>query len=89
MKGKLTFGGLAAIGFICFSVPMAQAQMKNVPIQNLTLVQENTVKAVKAKKDHDDHHHHHDHHHHWHHHGVSGATSGTGSLPSPRIDIKG
>lgn len=80
------------VGFICLSVPLAQAGMNNVPIQNLTLVQESASKTTKAKKDHDDHHHHHhhhhDHHHHWHHHGVSGGNSGA-KLPTPKVDLRG
>lgn len=101
LKKKSTLGGLALVGFICMSIPLAQAKMNNnVPIQDLTLVQESSTKGITAKKDHDDHHHHHhhdhhhhwhhhhhDHHHHWHHHGVSGVRSGT-ELPSPKVDVK-
>jgi ABC-type Zn2+ transport system substrate-binding protein/surface adhesin len=98
LKHKSTVGGLALVGFICLSVPFAQAKMKNVPIQDLTLVQESASKKIAATKDHHHdwhhhhHHHHHDwhhhhHHHHWHHHGVSGGNSGT-ELPTPKIDVK-
>jgi G3E family GTPase len=90
---KSTLGGLALVGIICLSVPLAQAKTNKVPIQNLTIVQEKGTSVANPGGWHHHHHHHHHHwhhhhdHHHHHHHGVSGANSGT-ELPAPQVDVK-
>ena len=60
-----------SVGLFYIGLPVAQAQSKFVPIQDLNQVQEKgSLKVAGAGEFHHGHHHHHHHHHHFHgHHG--------------------
>ena len=91
---------LPLMALICVGMPLAQAEMKKVAIQDLALVGEKgVIVADNGDRDHGrgrhgDHHnsHHGDHHnsHHGdHHHGIhffTGAKSGsTKGMPAPQL----
>ena len=86
------------MALICVVVPMAQAAMQKVAIQDLALVGEKGVVVADNHANDRDHHggHHHggDHHHHGghHHHGIhffSGAKAApTTGMPSPQLNVQ-